>query len=70
MHVGEGLDPPSLNIDGNAAEFADSFVYLGSTVTNNGDLTLLSVNVAQKNKLSTTLSSAVQSIDHPMECMA
>jgi len=31
-------DPPSLNIDGNAVEFAGSFVYLGSTVTNNGDL--------------------------------
>jgi len=30
-------DPPSLNIDGNAVEFVDSFVYLGSTVTNNGD---------------------------------
>jgi len=38
MHVGESLDPPSLNIDGNAVEFADSFVYLGSTVTNNSDL--------------------------------
>jgi len=38
MHVGEGPDPLSLNIDGNAVEFADSFVYLGSTVTNNGDL--------------------------------
>ena len=31
MHVGEYPDPPSLNIDGNAVEFADSFVYLGST---------------------------------------
>jgi len=31
-------DPPSLNIDGNAAEFVNSFVYLGLTVTNNGDL--------------------------------
>ena len=38
MHVGEGPDPPSLNISGNAVEFADSFVYLGSTGTNNGDL--------------------------------
>ena len=39
MHVvAEGPDPPSLKIDGNAVEFADSFVYLGSTVTNNGDL--------------------------------
>jgi len=38
MHVGEGPDPPSLNIDRNAVEFVDSFVYLGSTVTNNGDL--------------------------------
>jgi len=37
-HVGEGSDSPSLNIDGNAVEFADLFVYLGSTVTNNGDL--------------------------------
>ena len=35
MHVGEGPDPPSPNIDGNVVEFADSFVYLGSTVTNN-----------------------------------
>ena len=38
MHVGEGLDPPSLNINGNVVEFVDSVVYLGSTVTNNGDL--------------------------------
>jgi len=38
MHVGEGPDPPSLNIDGNAVEFANSFVYLGSTVVNNSDL--------------------------------
>jgi len=38
MHVGEGPDLPSLNIDGNAVEFTDSFVYLSSTVTNNGDL--------------------------------
>jgi len=38
MHVGEGPDPPSLSIDGNAVEFADSFVCLGSTITNNGDL--------------------------------
>jgi len=38
MHVGEGPDTPSLNIDGNAVEFADSFVCLGSTVANNGDL--------------------------------
>jgi len=37
MHVGEGRDPPSLHIDGNAVEFANSFVYLGSTVTNNDD---------------------------------
>ena len=38
MHVGECPDPPpSLNIDGNVVEFADSFVYLGSTVTNIGD---------------------------------
>jgi len=38
MHVGEGSDPPSLNINGNAVEFADLFVYLASTVTNSGDL--------------------------------
>jgi len=38
MHVSEGPDLPSLNIDGNAVEFADSFVYLGSTVTSNGNL--------------------------------
>jgi len=37
MHVSEGPNPPSLNIDGNAMEFADSFVYLGSMVTNNSD---------------------------------
>jgi len=38
IHVGEGPDPPSLNINENAVEFADSFVYLASRVTNNGDL--------------------------------
>ena len=37
-YTGEGIDPPSLNIDRNAVEFAESFVYLGSTVTNNSDL--------------------------------
>jgi len=34
MHVGEGPDPPSLNIDGN---LRIPFVYLGLTVTNNAD---------------------------------
>jgi len=38
IHVGGDPDSPSLNFDGNVVEFADSFVYLGSTVTNSGDL--------------------------------
>ncbi|KAG7517548.1 hypothetical protein JOB18_010858 [Solea senegalensis] len=39
MHVGDGPDPPLLHIDPDTVEFVSSFIYLGSTVTNNGDLT-------------------------------
>lgn len=38
MHVGEGPDPPQLYIGPDAVEFIRSFIYLGSTATNNGDL--------------------------------
>ncbi len=38
MHIG-GEAPPPLHIDGEEVEFVSSFTYLGSTVTNNGNLT-------------------------------
>lgn len=34
-----GLDPPLLHIKPNTKEFVSSFIYLGSTISNNGDLT-------------------------------
>ena len=57
MHVGEGPDPASLNIDGNAVEFADSFVYLGSTVTNNGDS---KPEIERKRALSSNVMQALR----------
>jgi len=60
MHVGEGPDPPSPNIDRNAVEFADSFVYLGSTVTNNGDL---KPEIKRRRAL---LSSVMQALRKPL----
>ena len=38
MHVGHGPDLPSIDIDGSEVEFVASHTYLGSTVTNTGDL--------------------------------
>ena len=38
MHIGDGPSPPPLCIGSDTVEFVDSFNYLGSLVTNNGDL--------------------------------
>ncbi|KAL1268493.1 hypothetical protein QQF64_033856 [Cirrhinus molitorella] len=38
MHVGDGPDPPPLRFGDNIVEPVKNFVYLGSTVTDNGDL--------------------------------
>ena len=38
MYVGEGPDPPPIHIGNDTIEFVSSFTYLGSTITNNGDL--------------------------------
>ena len=37
MHIGDGPDPPSINIDGTDIECVASYTYLASTVTNMGD---------------------------------
>ena len=37
MHVADGLDPASIDIDGTEVEFVTSYTYLGSTVTMTGD---------------------------------
>ena len=38
MHVGDGPDPPPLQLGNDIVEPVKNFVYLGSTVTDNGDL--------------------------------
>ena len=38
MFIGDGPDPPPLLFDGTPVHFVPTFKYLGSTVTNNGDL--------------------------------
>ena len=38
MHVGEGAIPHPINIMGQDIEFVDSFVYLGSTISANGEI--------------------------------
>ena len=38
MHLGDGPDPPLITPGTMAAEFMNSFNYLGFTVTNTGDL--------------------------------
>jgi len=60
VNVGKGPDPPSLNIDGNAVEFVDSFVYLGSTVTNNVDL---KPEIERRRALS---SNVIQALHKPL----
>ena len=37
MHVGDGLDPPCIDIDGTQVEFI-SYAYLNSTVRSTGDV--------------------------------
>ena len=38
MHVEDGQDPPSINIDGTEVEFTTSYTYMESTVTIMGGL--------------------------------
>ncbi|KAJ8287175.1 hypothetical protein GJAV_G00048520 [Gymnothorax javanicus] len=38
MYVGDGPDPPPLYVGSDAVEFVSSFTYLGSTITDKGDL--------------------------------
>ena len=38
MHIGDGPDPTSIDIDGTEVEFIAFYTYLGSTVINTGDL--------------------------------
>ena len=38
MHIGDGPRPLPINIGNDSVEFVDSFVYLGSLITNNGDM--------------------------------
>ena len=38
MHVGDGTDPPPLLFDGTPVHFTPTFTYLGTIVTNTGDL--------------------------------
>lgn len=38
MYVGDGPDPPPINIGAESVEFVPSFVYLGSEVTNDGNI--------------------------------
>lgn len=38
MYIGDGPSPPPLSSGSDEVEFVSSFIYLGSTITNNGDL--------------------------------
>ena len=38
MHIGDGPDPPSIDIDGTEVEFIASYTYQDSTITSMGKL--------------------------------